>query len=156
MSDLTKLLHEMLHKRASDLHLTTGIPPQMRVDGKIISSSYHALTNEDIRDMVFSILNEDQKKKLETELELDISFGINELSRFRANIFFQRGALCMVIRSIPFYIPSFEELGIPSFITNLCEKPRGLVLVTGPTGSGKSTTLAAMIDWINTHQHKNI
>jgi twitching motility protein PilT len=146
----------MLIKRASDLHLSTGIPPRMRVDGKIISSSYPALTNEDIRDMVFSILNEDQRRKLESELELDISFGINELSRFRANIFFQRGALSMAIRCIPFYIPSFEELGLPSIITSLCEKPRGLILITGPTGSGKSTTLAAMIDWINTHQHKHI
>ncbi|MGA1864233.1 MAG: type IV pilus twitching motility protein PilT [bacterium] len=156
MIDLTQLLHEMLHKRASDLHLSTGIPPRMRVDGKIISSSYPPLAKEDIKDMVFKILNEDQREKLESELELDISFGINELSRFRANIFFQRGALSMAIRSIPFYIPSFEELGLPSIITALCEKPRGLILVTGPTGSGKSTTLAAMIDWINNHQHKHI
>ncbi len=156
MTDLTQLLHEMLHKRASDLHLTIGIPPQMRVDGNIISSSYSPLTNENIRDMVFSILNEGQKKKLESELELDLSFGVSGLSRFRANIFFQRGALAMAVRRIPFYIPSFEELGIPSIITKLCEKPRGLILVTGPTGSGKSTTLAAMIDWINAHQNKHI
>jgi twitching motility protein PilT len=156
MSDLTQLLHEMLRQRASDLHLTIGIPPQMRVDGKIVASSDPPLSNDDIRGMVFSILTEEQKKKLESDLELDLSFGVKGLSRFRANVFFQRGALAMAIRSIPFYIPSFEELGIPSVMTTLCEKPRGLILVTGPTGSGKSTTLAAMIDWINGHQQKHI
>jgi len=156
MTDLTQLLHEMLHKRASDLHLTSGIPPQVRVDGNIIPSSHPPLTNDAIRNMVFSVLNEDQRKKLDAELELDLSFGINGLSRFRANIFFQRGAMAMAVRSIPIYIPTFEELGIPSIVTTLCERARGLVLVTGPTGSGKSTTLAAMIDWINTHHHKHI
>ncbi|MBN2374166.1 type IV pilus twitching motility protein PilT [bacterium] len=156
MTDLICLLNEMLNQRASDLHLTIGAPPKFRVDGKVISSSCPPLNNEEIKGMLYGLLNEGQKAKLESEMELDFSFGINGLSRFRANIFFQRGAIAAAIRSIPCYIPSFEELGIPPVVTKLCERPRGLILVTGPTGSGKSTTLAAMIEWINNNQHKHI
>lgn len=156
MPELIYLLQEMINKRASDLHLTTGTPPKYRIDGKIVSSHYSPLTNEEIKEMVYSILSDVQKKKLETHLEIDLSFGISGLSRFRSYIFFQRGALAMAIRSIPFYIPSFKELGIPQIITKLCGKTRGLILITGPTGSGKSTTLAAIIDWINSYQNKHI
>lgn len=156
MPDLICLLEEMIEKRASDLHLTTGTAPKFRIDGKIISTIYSPLSHEEIQEMVQAILDDNQMKKLETHLEIDLSFGVSGLSRFRANIFLQRGALAMAIRSIPFYIPSFKELGIPPIIMKLCEKPRGLILITGPTGSGKSTTLAAMIDLINTYQNKHI
>ena len=106
------MLHEMLNQRASDLHLTIGTPPKFRVDGKIVSSSYPPLTNDEIKGMVYGLLNEDQKGKLESELELDLSFGISGLSRFRSNIFFQRGAIAMAIRSIPFHIPSFRSISL--------------------------------------------
>ena len=156
MADINELLASMFHERASDIHLTSGIPPQMRVDGKIIPMSYPALVEADTKEIANSIFNEEQKQKFEKFHEIDLSFGINGLSRFRVNVFHQRGAVALAIRSIPFDIPSFEELGIPSVITELCQKSSGLILVTGPTGSGKSTTLAAMIDWINTHYHKHI
>ncbi|MGA1868746.1 MAG: type IV pilus twitching motility protein PilT [bacterium] len=156
MPDIYQFLEAMFHEGASDLHLTTGSPPQVRVDGKIRALSYAAFSGSDTGEMATCILNEEQKKKLEKYHEIDISFGINGLSRFRANIFYQRGAIAMAIRCIPFIIPSFEELGLPPIIAELCEKPHGMILVTGPTGSGKSTTLAAMIDRINNTHNKHI
>jgi twitching motility protein PilT len=148
--NLRALLEEMIEKDASDLHLVAGERPKVRVDGDIVSaSSEEVLTPKDTLSLAYSVLTENQKKRFETENELDFSFGIQNLARFRGNVFKQRGCVSVVIRQIPFSVKTFEELGLPNVVAQLSDKPRGLVLVTGPTGSGKSTTLAAMIDKIN-------
>ncbi|MGA1874988.1 MAG: type IV pilus twitching motility protein PilT [bacterium] len=154
--DLRNLLETMLTQKASDLHVTPGIPPRIRIQGEIHQLDYPALNSEDTRSLTYDILSEEQKNKLKRNHELDLSFGIQGLGRFRANIFHQRGTLALAIRSIPFQIPCFEELNLPPIVASLCEKNRGLILISGPTGSGKSTTLAAMIDWINAHFRKHI
>src|SRR5919204_2374237 len=146
---LSELLKKMTELRGSDLHITTSSPPQVRVDGHLRPLDYEPLTAADTKQLAYSVLTDAQKHRFEEDLELDFSFGIKGLSRFRANLFNQRGAAGAVFRSIPYEIKSFEELGLPQVVIDLCKKPRGLVLVTGPTGSGKSTTLAAMIDKIN-------
>ena len=147
---LRSLLEEMIEREASDLHITAGECPKLRIDGDIISSkSDITLSAKDTLQLAYSVLTENQKKRFELDDELDFSFGIQNLARFRGNAFKQRGCVTMVIRQIPITIKSFSELGLPQVIAKLAEKPRGLVLVTGPTGSGKSTTLAAMIDKIN-------
>lgn len=153
---LHDLLEAMFLQKASDLHLTIGVPPQVRVNGHIRHTDYPPLTPEDTLYLASEILSETQKRKLKKNREIDFSFGISGLSRFRVNAYFQRGTLALAIRCIPFTIPSFQELNLPAVISDLCEKPRGLILVTGPTGSGKSTTLAAMIKWINTHSQKHV
>ena len=148
--NLRALLEEMIEKDASDLHLVAGERPKVRVDGDIISaSSEEVLTPKDTLSLAYSVLTENQKKRFETENELDFSFGIQNLARFRGNVFKQRGCVSVVIRQIPFSVKTFQELGLPNVVAQLADRPRGLVLVTGPTGSGKSTTLAAMIDKIN-------
>ena len=148
--NLRALLEEMIEKDASDLHLVAGERPKLRVDGDIISaSSEEVLTPKDTLSLAYSVLTENQKKRFETENELDFSFGIQNLARFRGNCFKQRGCVSVVIRQIPFTVKTFSDLGLPNVVAQLAERPRGLVLVTGPTGSGKSTTLAAMIDKIN-------
>jgi len=148
--NLRALLEEMIEKDASDLHIVAGEVPKIRVDGDIVSSSVaEVLTPKDTLSLAYSVLTENQKKRFETENELDFSFGIQNLARFRGNVFKQRGCVSMVIRQIPFSVKTFDDLGLPGVVAKLSEKPRGLVLVTGPTGSGKSTTLAAMIDKIN-------
>ena len=148
--NLRALLEEMIEKDASDLHIVAGERPKLRVDGDIISaSSEDVLTPKDTLSLAYSVLTESQKKRFETDNELDFSFGIQNLARFRGNCFKQRGCVSLVIRQIPFTVRTFDELGLPPVVAKLSEKPRGLVLVTGPTGSGKSTTLAAMIDKIN-------
>ncbi|HKA59277.1 MAG TPA: type IV pilus twitching motility protein PilT [Gemmatimonadales bacterium] len=148
--NLRALLEEMIEKDASDLHLVAGECPKVRVDGDIVnSSSTEVLTPKDTLSLAYSVLTENQKKRFETENELDFSFGIQNLARFRGNVFKQRGCVSVVIRQIPFNVKTFEELGLPTVVASLADRPRGLVLVTGPTGSGKSTTLAAMIDKIN-------
>lgn len=148
--NLRTLLEEMIERDASDLHIVAGERPKLRVDGDIVNSSAEAvLTPKDTLSIAYSVLTENQKKRFETENELDFSFGIQNLARFRGNCFKQRGCVSLVIRQIPFNVRTFEELGLPAVVAKLAEKPRGLVLVTGPTGSGKSTTLAAMIDKIN-------
>jgi twitching motility protein PilT len=140
----------MIEKGASDLHITAGDRPKLRVDGDIVNSSIEVVMQpKDTLQLAYSVLTENQKKRFETEDELDFSFGIQNLARFRGNCFKQRGCVSMVIRQIPFNIRTFEELGLPRVIADLSDKPRGLILVTGPTGSGKSTTLAAMLDRIN-------
>jgi twitching motility protein PilT len=149
MLSLERLLAEMAEKGASDLHLTAGVPPQFRIDGRLVASSYEALEPEACQRLIYSILREDQKKRLETSRELDLSFGVRGVARFRANVFFQRGAAAAAFRMIPHEVMSFDNLGLPPVVAGLAEQPNGLVLVTGPTGSGKSTTLAAMIDKIN-------
>ncbi|HKE92332.1 MAG TPA: type IV pilus twitching motility protein PilT [Gemmatimonadales bacterium] len=148
--NLRALLEEMIEKDASDLHIVAGERPKLRVDGDITSASTEeVLTPKDTLSLAYSVLTENQKKRFETENELDFSFGIQNLARFRGNCFKQRGCVSLVIRQIPFNVRTFDELGLPPIVAKLSERPRGLVLVTGPTGSGKSTTLAAMIDKIN-------
>jgi len=148
--NLRALLEEMIEKDASDLHLVAGERPKLRVDGDIVSaSSEEVMTPKDTLSLAYSVLTENQKKRFETENELDFSFGIQNLARFRGNVFKQRGCVSVVIRQIPFNVKTFQELGLPHVVAQLADRPRGLVLVTGPTGSGKSTTLAAMIDKIN-------
>ncbi|NIR46563.1 MAG: type IV pilus twitching motility protein PilT [Gemmatimonadetes bacterium] len=144
------LLEEMIERGASDLHLTAGDRPKLRVDGDLTNANVdHVLMPKDTLQLTYSILTESQKKRFEQEDELDFSFGIQNLARFRGNAYRQRGCVALAIRLIPFNIQSFEELGLPPILKKLAERPRGLVLVTGPTGSGKSTTLAAMVDHIN-------
>jgi twitching motility protein PilT len=148
--NLRALLQEMIEREASDLHVTAGERPKLRVDGDIVNSSVeHVLTPKDTLQLAYSVLTEQQKKRFEFEDELDFSFGIQNLARFRGNVFKQRGCVAMVLRMIPFSVRTFEDLGLPPVVAKLAERPRGLILVTGPTGSGKSTTLAAMIDKIN-------
>jgi len=148
--NLRSLLEEMIERDASDLHIVAGERPKLRVDGDITNSSVdHVLTPKDTLSIAYSVLTENQKKRFETESELDFSFGIQNLARFRGNCFKQRGCVSLVIRQIPFNVRTFEDLGLPAVVAQLADRPRGLVLVTGPTGSGKSTTLAAMIDKIN-------
>lgn len=157
MLSLHELLKEMIEKNASDLHITTGTAPQLRVDGALGPiAGIDPMGAAETKRLCYSILTDAQKYKFEEEDELDLSFGVKGLSRFRANIFMQRGAVAAAIRTIPFKILSFQELGLPRVVSTLCDKPKGLVLVTGPTGSGKSTTLAAMIDKINVERHDHI
>jgi twitching motility protein PilT len=155
--NLRALLEEMIEKEASDLHISTGERPKLRIDGDMADSSVaEILTPKDTLHLAYSVLTENQKKRFETEDELDFSFGIQNLARFRGNCFKQRGCVSMVIRMIPFNVRTFNELGLPPVIAKLAERPRGLILVTGPTGSGKSTTLAAIIDKINKERKGHI
>ena len=155
--NLRALLEEMIQKDASDLHITAAERPKLRVDGDMADSSVtEVLTPKDTLQLAYSVLTENQKKRFETEDELDFSFGIQNLARFRGNVFKQRGCVAMVIRMIPFNVRTFQELGLPPVIAKLAERPRGLILVTGPTGSGKSTTLAAIIDKINKERKGHI
>jgi twitching motility protein PilT len=155
--NLRALLEEMIEKDASDLHITAGERPKLRIDGDIVSASAPDILNpKDTLSLAYSVLTENQKKRFETEDELDFSFGIQNLARFRGNCFKQRGCVAMVIRMIPFNVRTFDDLGLPPVVAKLAERPRGLVLVTGPTGSGKSTTLAAMIDKINKERKGHI
>jgi twitching motility protein PilT len=155
--NLRALLEEMIERDASDLHITAGERAKLRVDGDITNANLeYVLTPKDTLQLAYSVLTENQKKRFEMDDELDFSFGIQNLARFRGNCFKQRGCVSMVIRQIPFNIRSFSDLGLPAVIAKMAEKPRGLVLVTGPTGSGKSTTLAAMIDKINRERKGHI
>src|ERR1700730_9791333 len=154
---LSELLRKLDEMHGSDLHITTGSAPQIRVDGHLRPlEAYRSLTSADTKQLAYSVLTDAQKHRFEETLELDFSFGVKGLSRFRANLFNQRGAVGAVFRAIPYEIKPFEDLGLPDVVKQLCEKPRGLILVTGPTGSGKSTTLAAMIDKINRDRHEHI
>jgi twitching motility protein PilT len=154
--NLHQLLRAMIEKGASDMHITTGSPPLLRIDGQIVPLKLPPLSPVETKQLCYSVLTEDQKIQFEKNKELDLSFGVKSLSRFRANIFLQRGAVSGAFRSIPFKILSFEELGLPQIVIDLACKPRGLVLVTGPTGSGKSTTLASIIDKINSETRQHI
>ena len=154
--NLHQLLKTMIEKGASDLHITTGTPPQLRIDGALLPLKVPPLTPVDTKQLCYSILTEEQKVLFEKRSELDLSFGVRGLSRFRANIYMQRGAVAGAFRSIPLRIPTFDELGLPNVIADLADKPRGLVLVTGPTGSGKSTTLASVIDKVNSEKRLHI
>jgi twitching motility protein PilT len=155
--NLRTLLEEMISRGASDLHLTANERPKLRVDGEMTNATVgELLTPKDTLTLAYSVLTETQKKRFETEDELDFSFGIQNLARFRGNVFKQRGCVSVVIRMIPFNVRTFEDLGLPPVVAKLAERPRGLVLVTGPTGSGKSTTLAAIIDKINKERKGHI
>ncbi|HEY5940601.1 MAG TPA: type IV pilus twitching motility protein PilT [Gemmatimonadales bacterium] len=155
--NLRSLLEEMIQRDASDLHITAAERPKLRVDGDMSDSAVvEVLTPKDTLQLAYSVLTENQKKRFETDDELDFSFGIQNLARFRGNVFKQRGCVAMVIRMIPFNVRTFQDLGLPPVIAKLAERPRGLILVTGPTGSGKSTTLAAIIDKINKERKGHI
>ena len=155
--NLQALLREMVDRGASDLHITSGRRPQLRVDGALADGTTdYVLTPKDTLQLTYSILTENQKKKFETEDELDFSFGIPDLARFRGNVYRQRGHVGLAIRQIPALIKTLDELGMPQVLRKLADRPRGLVLVTGPTGSGKSTTLAAMLDKINKERQGHI
>jgi twitching motility protein PilT len=154
--EMEELLRTLVEEKGTDLHLTVGSPPRIRIGKRLISLDYPPLTPADTQRLCYSVLTEAQKKRFEEEHELDFSFGIAGLSRFRGNLFVQRGAVAGAFRVIPHRIPSMKELGLPPVVEELIRKPKGLILVTGPTGSGKSTTLAAMIDRINEERFGHI
>ncbi len=156
MASIYDLLKTMIERGASDLHITTGSPPRLRVDGKLVPLDLPALSPAETKGVCYSILTDSQKHKFEESNELDLSFGVKGLSRFRGNIFMQRGAVAGAFRTIPFEIRTFQDLGLPEIVNELVKKPRGLILVTGATGSGKSTTLAAMVDRINSERYDHI
>jgi len=154
--NLHQLLKAMIEKGASDMHITTASAPLLRIDGHIVPLRLPPLGPVESKALCYSILSEEQKIEFEKKNEIDLSFGVKGLSRFRANIYVQRGAVAGAFRAIPFKILSFEELGLPQVLSDITQKPNGLILVTGPTGSGKSTTLAAIIDKINAEQRLHI
>jgi twitching motility protein PilT len=151
-----QLLKAMIEKGGSDLHITTGSPPQLRIDGKLHPLKMPPLSPQETKQLCYSVLTDAQKHRFEETNELDLSFSVQKLSRFRGNVFVQRGNVAGAFRAIPFKILSFEELALPPVVTEISQKPRGLVLVTGPTGSGKSTTLASIIDSINQNRNEHI
>src|SRR5579863_9894851 len=153
---LSELLKKMIEMGGSDLHITTNSAPRVRVHGRLRPLDMGPLTAADTKSLAYSVLTDAQKHRLEENLELDFSFGLKNLARFRGNIFHQRGAVAAVFRTIPWEIKGFDQLGLPPTVRVLCDKPRGLVLVTGPTGSGKSTTLAAMLDKINSERDEHM
>ncbi|HHX74177.1 MAG TPA: type IV pilus twitching motility protein PilT [Firmicutes bacterium] len=154
--DLTAILRELVERKGSDLHLAAGTRPMIRVFGELIPLDLPVLNSEEIKKLLFSILDEKQQQELLAERELDFSYSLSGVSRFRGSAIFQRGSVDVAIRAVPWSIPTVEELGLPPVISTFSRLPRGLVLVTGPTGSGKSTTLAAMINLINTERAVNI
>src|SRR4051794_18100705 len=154
--DFADILLEVIQAGASDLHLTVGSPPMVRERGKLRPLDYPMMTSQDTREIVYSILNNDQRKKLENEWQIDLSYSVPGKARFRVNAYFQRAAIGAVMRTIPQDIPEIDTLGVPPILLDFIRKPRGFVLVTGPTGSGKSTTLAAMLDRINEERHEHI
>jgi len=156
-ANIGELLQILVERGASDLHVTTGTYPQIRVAGRLVPlTEFEVLTPQDTQRLAYSVLNESQRQRFEEQNELDLSFGIQDLARFRCNVYRQRGAVGAAIRLIPYKIRPFEDLGLPRVVQELAERPKGLVLVTGPTGSGKSTTLAAMIDKINSERSEHI
>ena len=155
--EYSEILLEVVARRASDLHLTAGAPPTLRDRGKLLPiSGYPALTPDDTREFIYSILTTDQRRRLETDLQIDFAYLVPGKARFRVNAYFQRSALAAAFRLIPQQMVGIDELGLPPVVHALTRKPRGLVLVTGPTGSGKTTSLAAMIDEINTNRAEHI
>jgi len=156
MLNIEDLLKFIVEKDSTDLHLTVGLPPQMRVNGELKLTEFEKLTPELIEAIIFEILSERQIQQFRQEKELDVSHGIPGVGRFRINLYYQRGSVGVAVRFIPYDIPSLEKLGIPSIVKDLIARPSGLFLVTGPTGGGKSTTLASMVAYINTYQKKHI
>lgn len=156
MITLHQLLKAAVKQGASDLHVVMGSPPVLRVDGQIVRVKAPDLTADQTRQLCYSILTDSQKARFESTKELDFSFGIKDMARFRGNLFFQRGAVSGVFRRIPIEVPDFDSLGLPKIVSELVNFPTGLVLVTGPTGSGKTTTIAALIDKLNREHHGHI
>lgn len=156
MLNMNDLLLFMMEKKASDLHITAGAPPVLRIDGQILPTNYEKLTPDVCQRLIYSLLTDAQKEKFEATNELDLSFGIKGVGRVRMNVFRQRGAVAAALRSIPQKIMTFEELNYPPVVYEIMKIPKGLILVTGPTGSGKSTTLASMVDYLNEHRHGHI
>ena len=150
------LLKELLDRNGSDLHISSKLPPVIRVDGKLVRTDHPVLSSEDVENLLFPMLSNEQRRHLEQEWELDFSYGIEGLGRFRVNFYKDKGSYAAAFRTIATKAPDLEELGMPPIVTEIAQKPRGLVLVTGPTGSGKSTTLAAMIDYINRTRAEHI
>lgn len=153
---IEQLLNLVYEKKASDMHISVGLPPIIRVDGKLMRVDHPPLTREEVEKIIFDMLSNEQRRVLEQNWELDCSYGVEGIGRFRINVYKERGHYAVAMRTISTDIPSFEDLGIPNVVRELAEKPRGLILVTGPTGSGKSTTLAAIIDYINTNRVDHI
>jgi twitching motility protein PilT len=151
-----QLLKTLVDQGGSDLHVTTNSPPQIRIDGKMVPLQLPPMSAAETKQLIYGVLTENQKHRLEEALEVDFSFGVKGLARFRANVFFQRGAVAGAFRTIPWEMRNFKDLGLPDVVATLCDKPRGLILVTGPTGSGKTTTLAAMLDKINSERHEHM
>jgi twitching motility protein PilT len=156
VQSIQELLTEMVKRGASDLHITAGSPPLVRLSGKLVPLGMEKLAPDETMRMSYSLMNEMQKKTFEQNKECDFSFGISNLARFRANAFLQRGCVALALRIIPLEIRSFKDLGLPAIVADFCKRPSGLVLVTGSTGSGKSTTLAGMIDKINKEREEHI
>jgi len=154
--DFADVLLEVIERGASDLHLTAGSPPMVRKRGALLALDYPPLTPQHVREVIYSILTNDQRQKLETDWQIDLAYSIPGRARFRVNAFFQRASLGAAFRLIPQEMPALDDLGLPPVLRDFTKKPRGFVLVTGPTGSGKSTTLAAMIDSINATRHEHI
>lgn len=150
------LMEEVIQRGGSDLHLSAGLPPYIRISGKLTATDHEPMTPEICQRIIFSILNNTQRKNLEQNWELDCSYGIKGLARFRVNVYKDRGTYAACLRALPSKIPTFDSLGLPPVVREMTEKPRGLILVTGPTGSGKSTTLAAMVDNINQTRPEHI
>lgn len=153
---LSALLKTMIDQGASDLHLTTGVPPEFRIQGKMVKVKLDALAPQDIKELCYSVLMDTQKVEFEKNLEIDFSFGIKDLARFRGNMFYQRGSIAAVFRQIPLNIPEFDALGLPQILKKIIRRPNGLILVTGPTGSGKSTSLASMLDILNREEYGHL
>ncbi len=153
---IEQLLNLVYEKNASDLHISVGLPPVIRVDGNLMRVDHPPLTKEGVEKMIFDMLSNEQRRVLEQNWELDCSYGVEGIGRFRVNVYRERGHFALAMRAISTDIPSFDDLGIPDVVKNTAERPRGLILVTGPTGSGKSTTLAAMIDYININRVEHI
>ena len=156
MVHIDTVLRLMFEKGASDLHITVGAPPMLRIHGEMTATEYEKLSPDACQTLIYSILTDEQKEKFEKESELDLSFGVENIGRVRMNVFRQRGAVASVLRQIPTEIKGFEQLGLPQTVIEIAKVPKGMVLVCGPTGSGKSTTLAAMVDWINENTHRHI
>jgi twitching motility protein PilT len=155
--DFAEVLTKMAEDRASDVHLSPGFRPAIRVRGRIVPlEEYERLTPQQTRDTVYGLLNDDQRKRFESHKQLDLAYAVPGVARFRVNCFFQRGSISAAFRRIPHQIPRLDELGLPPVLGELTKKPRGLVLVTGPTGSGKSTSLAAMLDVINEEREEHM
>ena len=153
---LEQLLRLTVEKKGSDLHIVVGMPPCIRIDGDIVKQDFPPMMPADVENMLMQILTDKNKRDLQENLELDISYSVPKCARFRGNVIVQRGTLAAVFRAIPFEVPTLDKLGLPADVRRLCSLPRGLILVTGPTGSGKSTTLAAMLNHMNINYEYNI
>src|SRR5574344_871726 len=153
---IEELLELVVSQKGSDLHISAGLPPVIRVDGKLQRTDAPPLSSDDVETLLFPMLSNEQRRRLEQEWELDFSYGIQGLSRFRVNFYKDKGNYAAAFRTIESIVPTFEKLGLPEVVRKTPEKPRGLVFVTGPTGSGKSTTLASMVDYINSRRSEHI